>query len=319
MRRPSLKTYQAMIRKCALALTLVSLALSSTLFAQDAKPAGPTVELSMIVTDSASKSIDQIKKEDVHVIEDKVEQTVLSIERDTRPVDCVIAIDSSGSLRRLLPTTLEAAKVIIMNRRPEDEILVMRFISSDKIEKLVDFTGDERALLFALSQVRIEGGQSAIIDALYIAASDAFTNAKKTGKDRRKVVVIITDGEDRNSHFKQDALLKMLRQSDVQIFAIGLVADLDRESGLMMKSPREKAEKLLQTVTAETGGRAFLPRNKTEMMDAIAQIITDLRGQFRLTYQSSGGDKKGFRSVEVTLNSANGEKRKAIVPRGYEK
>lgn len=315
MRRPSVKT----IRKCGMALTLVSLALSSTLFAQDAKPAGPTVELSMIVTDSASKSIDQIKKEDVHVIEDKVEQTVLSIERDTRPVDCVIAIDSSGSLRRLLPTTLEAAKVIIMNRRPEDEILVMRFISSDKIEKLVDFTGDERALLFALSQVRIEGGQSAIIDALYIAASDAFTNAKKTGKDRRKVVVIITDGEDRNSHFKQDALLRMLRQSDVQIFAIGLVADLDRESGLMMKSPREKAEKLLQTVTAETGGRAFLPRNKTEMMDAIAQIITDLRGQFRLTYQSSGGDKKGFRSIEVTLNSANGEKRKAIVPRGYEK
>lgn len=315
MRRPSVKR----IRKCGMALTLVSLALSSTLFAQDAKPAGPTVELSMIVTDSASKSIDQIKKEDVHVIEDKVEQTVLSIERDTRPVDCVIAIDSSGSLRRLLPTTLEAAKVIIMNRRPEDEILVMRFISSDKIEKLVDFTGDERALLFALSQVRIEGGQSAIIDALYIAASDAFTNAKKTGKDRRKVVVIITDGEDRNSHFKQDALLKMLRQSDVQIFAIGLVADLDRESGLMMKSPREKAEKLLQTVTAETGGRAFLPRNKTEMMDAIAQVITDLRGQFRLTYQSSGGDKKGFRSVEVTLNSANGEKRKAIVPRGYEK
>lgn len=307
------------IRKCALALTLLSLSLSSTLFAQDAKPAGPTVELSMIVTDSASKSIDQIKKEDVHVIEDKVEQTVLSIERDTRPVDCVIAIDSSGSLRRLLPTTLEAAKVIIMNRRPEDEILVMRFISSDKIEKLVDFTGDERALLFALSQVRIEGGQSAIIDALYIAASDAFTNAKKTGKDRRKVVVIITDGEDRNSHFKQDALLKMLRQSDVQIFAIGLVADLDRESGLMMKSPREKAEKLLRTVTAETGGRAFLPRNKTEMMDAIAQVITDLRGQFRLTYQSSGGDKKGLRNVEVMLNSANGEKRKAIVPRGYEK
>ena len=315
MRRPSVKT----IRKCALALTLLSLSLNSTLFAQDAKPAGLTVELSMIVTDSASKSIDQIKKEDVHVIEDKVEQTVLSIERDTRPVDCVIAIDSSGSLRRLLPTTLEAAKVIIMNRRPEDEILVMRFISSDKIEKLVDFTGDERALLFALSQVRIEGGQSAIIDALYIAASDAFTNAKKTGKDRRKVVVIITDGEDRNSHFKQDALLRMLRQSDVQIFAIGLVADLDRESGLMMKSPREKAEKLLQTVTAETGGRAFLPRNKTEMMDAIAQVITDLRGQFRLTYQSSGGDKKGFRSIEVTLNSANGEKRKAIVPRGYEK
>lgn len=313
MRRLSYK------EKFGLALALVFLALSSTLFAQDAKPAGPTVELSMIVTDSANKSIDKIQKEDVHVIEDKVEQTVLSIERDTRPVDCVIAIDSSGSLRRLLPTTLEAAKVIIMNRRPEDEILVMRFISSDKIEKMVDFTGDERALLFALSQVRIEGGQSAVIDALYVAASEAFTNAKKTGKDRRKVVVILTDGEDRNSKYRQADLIKMLRQSDVQVFALGLISDLDNESMMLGKNPREKAEKLLQTVTSESGGRVFFPRNKTEIIDSMAQIIADLHGQFRLTYQSSGGDKKGFRKVEVNLNPANGEKLKAIVRPGYEK
>ena len=302
-----------------LTLTLVSLILSSTAFAQDPKPAGPTVELSMIVTDSAKKSVDKIQKEDVHVIEDKVEQTVLSVERDRRPVDCVIAIDSSGSLRSLMPTTLEAAKVIIMNRRPEDEILVMRFISSDKIEKMVDFTGDERALLFALWQVRIEGGQSAIIDALYIAASNAFTDDKKTGKDRRKAVVIITDGEDRNSRFTQDALIKMLRQSDVQVFALGLVVELDKESGLMRKSPREKAEKLLQTVTSETGGRVFFPKKKTELIDSIQQISTDLHGQFRLTYQSANGEKKGFRKVEVMLSPANGEKLKAIVRPGYEK
>jgi hypothetical protein len=89
-----------------LVLALVSLALGSTLFAQDATPAGPSVELSMIVTDSAKKSIDNIQKEDVHVIEDKVEQKVLSLERDRRPVDYVLAIDSSSSLRRLMPATL---------------------------------------------------------------------------------------------------------------------------------------------------------------------------------------------------------------------
>lgn len=316
MRRLSVKTHK---EKLGLALTLVSLALSSTLFAQDPKPAGPTVELSLIVTDSGQKSIDKLQKEDIHVTEDKVEQTVLSVERDRRPVDCVIAIDSSNSLRRLMPTTLEAAKVIIMNRRPEDEILVMRFISSDKIEKMVDFTGDQTALLTALTQIRIEGGQSAVIDALYIAASDAFTDGKKTGKDRRKVVVILSDGEDRNSQFKQDALITMLRQSEVQVFALGLISDLDDESGLMRKSPREKAEKLLQTVTSETGGRVFFPRKKDEIIDSMAQIISDLHGQFRLTYQSSSGGKKGFRKVEVMLNSANGEKLKAIVRPGYEK
>jgi Ca-activated chloride channel family protein len=302
-----------------LVLALVSLALGSTLFAQDATPAGPTVELSMIVTDSAKKSIDKVQTEDIHVIEDKVEQKVLSVQRDRRPVDCVIAIDSSGSLRSLRPVTLEAAKVIIMNRRPEDEILVMRFISSDKIQKMVDFTGDERALLTALTQIRTEGGESAVIDALYIAASNAFTDAQKTGKDRRKAVVIITDGEDRNSRFNQDALIKMLRQSDVQVFALGLVADLDNVSGLTRKSPRERAEQLLKTVTSETGGRVFFPSTKTELIDSIAQIIADLHGQFRLTYQSSNGAQKGFRKVEVKLNSANGEKLKAIVRPGYEK
>lgn len=313
-----MSTYKETIRKCGVALTLVSLVLSSSLFAQEAKPAGPTVELSLIVTDSAKKSIDTIQKEHVHVVEDKVEQRVLRIERDQRPVDCVLAIDSSNSLRRLMAATLDAAKLIIMNRRPEDEILVMRFISSDKIDKLMDFTRDQMALLVALTQIRIEGGQSAVIDALYIASANAFADAGKTGKDRRKVVVIITDGEDRNSYYKQEALIKMLRQSDVQIFALGLVIDLDKESGLMRKSPREKAENLLQTVTSETGGRAFFPKDKTELIDSMAQIITDLHGQFRLTYQSANGEKKGFRKLEVKVDSPAGEKRNAIVPRRNE-
>ena len=84
----------------------------------------------------------------------------------------------------------------------------------------------------------------------------------------------------------------------------------------MMKDPRERAEKLLKMVTEETGGRAFFPKNKTELIDSMTQIINDLRGQFRLTYQSSNGETKGFRKVEVKLISASGEKLKAIVPRG---
>ena len=311
MRRPKL------IIKAA----ILVVALSSTLLAQQpssaVKPPDPTVELSLIVTDSKNKSRNQVSKDEVHVIEDKVEQNVLSIAPDERPVDLVLAIDSSNSLRSLMRTVFETAALVVVNRRPEDEILLMRFISSDKIEKLTDFTRDGDALMAGLKAITIEAGQSAVIDALYLSAS-TFADFKKSSPDRRKVVVIITDGEDRNSHYKLDALVKKLHQSDAQVFALGLVTELDRESGLVSKSPRDKAENLLKTVTEETGGRVFFPRDRNELLDSMAQIINDLRGQFRLTYQSSNGATKGFRRVEVKLNSPSGEKLKAVVPRGYE-
>ena len=309
-----MRRLKLILRTAVLALVLVSLALSSTLLAQDAKPAGKTVELRMIVTDSAKKSVEKIQKEDVHVIEDKVEQTVLSVERDDRPIDLVLAIDSSGSVRSLFPTVLESARVIVSNRRPEDEILVERFIGSEKIESMQDFTRDGKLLLTAIDKFFIEKGQSAVIDALYVAAS-SFAKFNKTSKDRRRVVVIISDGEDRNSFYKQEQLVKFLHQTDAQVFALGLVTELDKEAGLIRLSPRDKAEKLLQTVTSETGGRVFFPKNKTELIDSLQQLITDLRGQFRITYESSK-EKKGFRKVEVKLVSPNGEKRTAIVPRG---
>lgn len=305
-----------LIKAAILVLALVS----STLLAQEpnpaAKPAGPTVQLSLIVTDSKNKSLNQVSRDDLHVVEDNVEQKVLRIAPDERPVDLVLAIDSSSSLRSQMRTVLETAALVIINRRPEDEIFLMRFISSDKIETVLDFTRDGDALLVALKGFYTEGGQSAVIDALHIGAS-TFADSKKTSPDRRKVIVIITDGEDRNSYFKREALIKKLHQSEVQVFAIGLVTELHRQSGFMMKDPREKAEKLLKMVTEETGGRAFFPKNKTELIDSITQIINDLRGQFRLTYQSSNGEK-GFRKVEVKLISRSGEKLKAIVPRGYE-
>ena len=295
---------------------IIVLALSSVLLAQEPKPAGPTVQLSLIVTDSKDKSVNTISKEDIHLTEDKVEQTVLGLASDERPVDLVLAIDSSNSLRSLMRTVFETASLVIVNRRPEDEILLLRFISSDKIQKVTNFTRDGDELVAGLRKIEIEAGQSAVVDALYVSAS-TFADFKKTSPDRRKVVVIITDGEDRNSHYKQEVMIKKLRQSDVQVFALGLVTELDRESGLMMKSPRDKAEKLLKMVTEETGGRAFFPRNRTELLDSMTQIINDLRGQFRLSYQSSNGATKGFRKVEVKLISPSGEKLKAIVPRGY--
>ena len=297
-------------------IIILALALSSTLFAQEPKPAGPTVQLSLIVTDSKHKSLNAITKEDVHLTEDKVEQTVLSVAPDQRPVDLGIAIDASGSMRRLIGSTIAAAKLIVVNRQPKDEIFLERFISTDKVQRLHDFSSDVKSLSAALDSILVEGGQSAIIDAIYTGAQ--YVAEHNRGADRRKVLVVITDGEDRNSRMKLNDLVKLLHEKGVQIFVVGLTMDLDAEGGLTRQSSRDKAERLLKTLAEETGGRVFFPEDKDDLNESIAQIVHDLQGQFRITYQSSNAELKGFRKVEVKLNPANGQKRKAIVQNGYD-
>jgi Ca-activated chloride channel homolog len=280
-------------------------------------PSGPKVELSLIVTDKANKPVNTINKADIRVIEDKVEQTVLSVEADERPVDCALVIDTSGSFRSLIASSLEMTRLLIVNRRPDDEMFIERFVSSDLIQTIHDFTRDGNALIESLKNIRIEAGQSAVIDALHVAAEHLAKHNKSSEGGRRKALVIITDGEDRNSYYKQEQLTKLLREEGIQVFILGLVVDLNREGGLIRASPREKAEKLLQTVAEETGGRVFYPKDKAELVEATVQIINHLRGQFRITYQSTNSTGDGFRKVEVNLISPSGEKRKAIVPRGY--
>ena len=303
-----------MIRFLAL-ITLIALALPPVVFVQDPpapKPPGPVIELNLIVTDKDRNPVATIDKSEIQIIEDKVQQTVLSVERDDRSIDYGLVIDNSGSLRSLLPSALEAAKMIVINRRGSDEIFIERFVSTEKIQKLQDFTTDNNALLQSLTQIRIEAGQSAVIDALYTAAAYVAQH-KSTGGNRRKAIVIITDGEDRNSIKTVKALVSLLRENNIQVFALGLVIDLDREAGFIRKSPRERAETLLNTITEETGGRVLYPKSGPELIKATADIITDLRSQFRVTYQSSQPEKEGPRKVDVKVTSPSGEKRRVVV------
>ena len=295
----------------------VLIAVLSVVFAQTS---GPRVELSMIVTDEQNKSLRSIRKEDVHVFEDGVEQTILSIETDERPVDLGIAIDTSGSFREILGAAVEATKLIVSNRRPDDQIFLERFISSDKIETLHDFTTDNNALVKAIDTLYVEGGQSAVVDALHTAVNYVAEHNKGVS-GRRKAVVIITDGEDRRSFYKTEELIKLLREQRVQVFVLGIVVKLDNRPP-SRPDARERAEKLLKSIAEESGGRVFFSRNGKELLEATTQVIADLRGQFRVTYQSSNPasnpePKRIFRQVEVKFISTDGEKRTGIVPRGY--
>lgn len=301
--------------------TLLTLVINASFIAQNipANPStqpAPPVRMSLIVTDKSDHSLDEIRREDIKVFEGKVEQTLLLLERDQRPIDFGIAIDTSGSFKQLMVPALAAAQKIIEKKRPTDEVFIERFISSDKIEKVQDFTTDAALLLTSLNGMIIEGGQSAVIDALYIAVDHT---AKHGQNGHRKAVIFITDGEDRASYYKREDLIKFLHTTNVQVFVIGIVALLDGNAGFQRPSPREVAERFLRSVAEETGGRLFLPKNVNELSKAVDEIVHDLNGQFVIGYQSTNGSgKTGFRKVDVKAVEVPGrEKLHVITPPGY--
>ena len=129
-----------------------------------------------------------------------------------------------------------------------------------------EVTADKAALFKALDAMYVEGGQTAIIDAVYLSANNLLNKGKPAGdKPRRHALVLISDGEDRASYYKIDDLFKLLRKSDIQIFCIGLTASLDKERGFTTQSKREKATDLLKRLASATGGRVYFAEKGKEL------------------------------------------------------
>jgi Ca-activated chloride channel family protein len=129
---------------------------------------------------------------------------------------------------------------------------------------------------------------------------------------------VITDGEDRASFYSQEKLFARLREEDVQIFVIGFVRELDKDGGLIRKSPREKAVSLINKLATETGGRAFFPEAISELPGIANEIIRDLRTQYVIAYSPTNKERDGsFRSIKVTVDEGGGsDKRIALTRNG---
>ena len=195
----------------------------------------------------------------------------------------------------------------------------MRFVGRDNTETVQDFTANKELLMDALDNMYVEGGQSAIVDAVYLSAEHVAEYRKGDDTDRRRrALIVITDGEDRNSFYNQEQLFARLREEDVQIFVIGFVNELDKEAGFIRKSPREKAVNLINKLAEQTGGRAFFPESLSELPAIANEIIRDLRTQYVIAYNPTNKTPDGtYRTIKVTLNQpSSSEKRIALTRTG---
>jgi len=277
------------------------------------------VTLNVRVIDRNNRPIDNVRQNEFHIFEDGVSQPVEYFTREEVPISYGLAVDNSGSLRAQLQGVIDAGKTIINSNKPGDETFIIRFIDSSKIELKQDFTANKDSLIDTLDEFYIEGGQTAIIDAVYLSAE--HTAEYKKGDDgdrRRRALIVVTDGEDRNSVYSQQQLFARLRETDVQIYVIGFVDELDKEGGLIRKSSREKAVNLLNKLSTETGGRAFYPQSLSELPQIANEIVRDLRTQYVLAYNPTNKLRDGsFRSIKVAVDDASShDKRIALTRNG---
>jgi Ca-activated chloride channel family protein len=275
------------------------------------------VTLHVRVIDRNNHPINNVQKEEFRILEDGVPQPIFSFTREEVPVMYGLAIDTSGSLRPAFEQVITAGKAIINSNKKGDETFLERFISSDKIETVQDFTSNRDALMDGLDTLYVEGGQTAVIDGVYLAA-EHVAEYRKGGDDdrRRRALIVVTDGEDRSSYYPEAQLFQRLREEDVQIFVIGFVNELEADKGLIRKSPRDKAVNLLNRLASETGGRAFFPSSLAEVPGIANEIVRDLRTQYVVSYDPTNKSHDGsYRSIKVTVADAAGQGKRIALTR----
>ncbi|HEX8457347.1 MAG TPA: VWA domain-containing protein [Pyrinomonadaceae bacterium] len=279
------------------------------------------VNLNVRVIDRANRPVNDVRQEDFKVYEDGVQQQIFSFTRAEVPISYGLVVDNSGSMKTQLEKVVDATRTIIEQNKPGDETFLQRFIDSEKIEIMQDFTANKEDLFDAMDKMFTEGGQTAVLDAVYLAAEHVGKHKKgdPLNDRRRRALILVTDGEDRSSYYNQAKLFEFLRENDVQIYVIGFVNELDTEGGIIRKSPKEKAVNLLNKLATETGGRAFYPTSLTELPQIADEITRDLRTQYVVSYSPTNKRRDGtFRKVNVRIeDSGRRDKRIAITRPGY--
>ena len=271
------------------------------------------VKANVMVLDAANQFVDDIKAEDLKVFEDGVEQKINYFAKKSPVLNLGVVIDNSGSMRKVLDEVIFEGKVIATNLNQNDEAFVVRFVDSYKVEILQEWTSDKTGLKSAFEQMFIEGGQSAVIDAIYLSAEKILERQKKD-KTKKYALVIISDGEERDSFYKYKEMLALFNGSDIQVFMLSYAFQATRK--------QKDASKFGDKIVFETGGLVFnLTKNitKDEVVTTLKALITELRSQYIISYTSTNQKRDGLpRKLRIEVaNDAKGNKRQGIIREGF--
>ncbi len=264
------------------------------------------VLLHVSVFDEKDNLVTNLTKNEFQVYEDKVQQDVSLFKQEDVPVSLGLVIDNSGSMRTKRERVNKAALTFVKTSNPDDEIFLINF--NDQVYIDQEFTKNHDDLTDALDTIDTRGG-TALHDAIYLSLEHI-----REGREDKKALLLISDGEDRDSRYKFESVLEFARESHASIYVVGL---FDKEGE--RSRAQKKAARNLQELAEETGGKYFFPDSADEVEAICIQIAHEIRNQYTLGYKPSNARRDGtWRTVTVKLNTdKNSKKLVARAKRGY--
>lgn len=247
------------------------------------------------VEDSKGKFVPDLSQQDFKVFEDKQPQTISVFSKEDLPVTMGLVIDNSGSMREKRAQVNAAALTFVKTSNPQDETFVVNFNDEFYLDLDKDFTNNPKELQEALERIDSRGGT-----ALYDAVVGSLDHLRKGHKDK-KVLLVITDGDDDFSRKSFEYTVKAAQQSNALIYAVGVFSSYDQQHD---RSMVRHSKKTLTTLAESTGGAAYFPASLDEVEPICTKIAHDIREQYTLGYYPTNTAKDGsFRTVKVDVDA----------------
>lgn len=254
------------------------------------------VQIPVGATDSQNRFVLGLQKNDFHLSEDGVEQNIAIFSGEDAPLSVGLVFDESGSMGYKLRNSREAVARFLETMTADDEAFLVEF--SDTAKVTVEFSprGEKIEDALAIAQ---PGGLTAMLDAVNLSLREM-----KKAKNSRKAIVIVSDGGDNHSQYTADRIESLVREADVQIYAMGV---FEPTFALGMTPEEVSGPRLLSEITSQTGGRAFSAALTSDLPAVAARIAVELRNQYVLGYYPKNRNKDGnFRHVEVKVAQPTG-------------
>jgi VWFA-related protein len=261
------------------------------------------VILHATVVDDHYRLVTNLQRGDFTVFEDGKPQQITSFRHEDIPVALGIVIDNSGSMRDKRPAVNQAAINLVKSSNPEDEVFVVNFNDEYWLDQ--DFTGDIGKLQTALERIETRGG-TALYDAI-VASAD---HLKKNARLEKKVLLVVTDGEDNASRETLEQAIHRLKvENGPTVYTIGILGG---------ESHQRRAKRALQEIAEDTGGVAFFPKDLSEVDNITHQVARDIRNQYSIGYKPSTPQSAGgYRTIRVLARARGYNKLQVRTRSGY--
>jgi len=246
------------------------------------------VVLHATVMDQKQHLVSGLRQGDFEVFEDGRPMAITSFHQEDIPVAIGIVIDNSGSMRDKRQKVNQAAVNLVRASNPQDQEFVVNFNDEYYLDQ--DFTSDINQLREGLDHIESRGGT-----ALYDAVVASADHLAKGARLDRKVLLVVTDGEDNASRESLEQCVRRLQDlNGPTVYTIGILGD-DREA--------HRAKRALTVLAAQTGGVAYFPKDLNEVDNVSRQVAHDIRNQYTIGYKAVDPNRPGYRTVRVEAHS----------------